>query len=163
MGLQLPADFRQAYQAIPRQLSFALAYGVSLGYNGQPKEGLELLREANLLLDASSPQYREMKLLHQYASCLLQTQAGFYWKAQRNINQLITIQEDSKDYNPKRPAGMYNLAGYLHVVNQGSPTNHHGLAAHKHVQAQDLERALPFFRAALSIDSSRIDSKANLQ
>ncbi|MEM7572682.1 MAG: vWA domain-containing protein [Bacteroidota bacterium] len=140
-----------------------MAYGVSLGYNGQPEEGLDLLRKAGQLLDASSAHYAEMQLLHQYASCLLQTQAGFYWKAQSSINRLITLQEDSEDYNPKRLAGMYNLAGYLHVVNQGSPTTHHGLAAHKHVQPYDLERSLPYFRAALSIDSSRTDSKANLQ
>ncbi|MEM6394706.1 MAG: VWA domain-containing protein [Bacteroidota bacterium] len=157
------SHFRQAYQAVPNQLSFALAYGLALGATGKPQAGIELLKDPDLKIDPSHADFAEMTHLRAYAICLLQTQAGQYWKALPGLQALISYEENSENYHPRRLAGMYNLGGYLQVVNQGAATRHMGQSSHWHVQKNDLEHALPYFRRALSIDSSRLDTKTNLK
>lgn len=155
--------FRQAYQAIPSQLSFALAYGLALGATGKPESGIELLQDRRLEIDANHADYEDMQHLRTYAICLLQTQAGRYWQARARLTPLIQTEESRENFNPDRLAGMYNLAGYLQILDQGTPTSHQGQALHKHIQIEDLEQAIPYFEKALSIDSSRQDSKTSLK
>ncbi|MEM8582835.1 MAG: vWA domain-containing protein [Bacteroidota bacterium] len=155
--------FRKAHQAIPEQLSFALAYSLALGATGKPNTGIELLQSRRLQINANDADYEEMQHLRTYTICLLQTQAGQFWKARARLHAIIQTEEAKEDFNPERLAGMYNLAGYLRIVDQGMPTSHLGRPLHNHLQVTDLETALPYFDKALSIDSSRTDTKFNAQ
>ncbi len=154
--------FRQAYQAMPAQATFGLAYALCLGETGKAASGLAVLEQVSQRLSPGQHDYAEQRLKWQYTTAIVASRAGRRDQAKQAIRQAIAAQEylDSSQY--ARLSAMYNLAGYLAVMQQESATAHAGLAAHIHVDLQDLERAFPFFEQAAALDSSRQDAQQNL-
>lgn len=155
--------FRQAYQAIPVQTSFALAYALSTSINGNSNEGLQVLAAAANDLQPSVRDYAAKRTMFAYVQAIVETQAGYHSRAKRHIDQAIRLQEALPEENYQRMAGMYNLAAFLSVMDQEMPKAHAGLKRHVHLQKAELEQAFPRFLAALALDSSRKDIRNNLQ
>jgi len=106
--------------------------------------------------------YKEAQKVFPYVSAIVLARAGNYRVAYEKLMLAIQRQEANDVEEPKRLAGMYNLAGYLRVMNQEYPRSHIGLSPHFHLNRKDLEEAFPFFTKAMALDSSREDASKNV-
>ncbi|MEL6485408.1 MAG: hypothetical protein AAFP96_11260, partial [Bacteroidota bacterium] len=154
--------FKLAYQAVPNQLNFGLAYALCLGETGHPQRGAQVLRALEQGMGPTHRNYKEAQKVFPYVSAIVLARAGNYRVAYEKLMLAIQRQEANDVEEPKRLAGMYNLAGYLRVMNQEYPRSHIGLSPHFHLNRKDLEEAFPFFTKAMALDSSREDASKNV-
>lgn len=155
--------FRRAYQAVNRP-SFALAYALALAETGKASAGLEILNTTKRSLLPLHPEYEQQLTNYFYVDAIVSTRAGKYATASHSLSRALmrTEQQDNTKFR-KRLAGMYNLTAYLKIMSQEAPQVHGGLPPHAHLQLRELEAALPLYEKALSLDTSRQDSRQNLQ
>lgn len=155
--------FRKAYQAANRP-SFALAYALALAETGKANAGLDILAQTKNSLLPLHPEYEQQLTNFLYVDAIVRTRVKKYAAANVSLNRAIRrTQQKGLHKAQERLAGMYNLAAYLKIMSQEAYQTHGGLDAHAHVQLRELEAALPLYEKALSLDTSRLDSKQNLQ
>ncbi|HKK73540.1 MAG TPA: VWA domain-containing protein [Saprospiraceae bacterium] len=141
--------FKRAYQILPDNFYFALAYGLSEGRLGNPQNGLEVIQQANRLLKRGMEDYYYKQAIGDFMAGMVYAYNQDYDAAFRQIQSALTSLPDSTDLK----SIMLNNLGYLQLLNQSK--NQHETSdtpAHLHLREHDLEAAHLFFQKALEQD-----------
>lgn len=144
------AKFRQAYQILPDNFHFALAYGLSEGRIGHASSALELIDQAKRQLNRNAPDFAYKSAISHFLKGMVYSYNQDYGSAHQLVTQALQQIPDT----PAVQSIMLNTLGYLQIMNQ-SKNQHKSskLDAHIHVRKHDLEAAHGYFRKALELDS----------
>ncbi|MBL7792857.1 MAG: VWA domain-containing protein [Saprospiraceae bacterium] len=144
--------FSQAYDAIPTEFNFALAYAVGLGRVGKTSDSQALLKRSIGLLSDKDPEYRQKTALLYFFEGVTYTYAKQYGQAVAALKKGISVQEELG--KPTALSVMYNTLGYATFMNQGQGAHKsQDRPLHYHLRKDDLQRAYDIFKLALQQDS----------
>ncbi|MBK8705498.1 MAG: tetratricopeptide repeat protein [Saprospiraceae bacterium] len=140
--------FSQAYDAIPTEFNFALAYAVGLGRVGKTSDSQALLKRSINLLSDRDPEYRQKTALLYFFEGVTYTYAKQYGQAMAALKKGISVQEELG--KPNALSVMYNTLGYVTFMNQGQGAHKsQDRPLHYHLRKDDLQRAYDIFKLAL--------------
>ncbi len=144
------AKFRQAYQILPDNFHFTLAYGLSEGRLGNASSAIKLMDQAKSQLQRHAPDYAYKSAITHFLKGMVYSYNQDYGPAHQLVTQALNQIPDT----PAVQSIMLNTLGYLQIMNQ-SRNQHKGskLEAHIHVRKHDLEAAHAYFSQALEMDS----------
>lgn len=144
------AKFKQAYQIIPDNFHFALAYGLSEGRLGHSSNALELIGKAQGQLTRNTPDFAYKNAITSFLKGMVYSYNQDYGHAHQLVSQALHQIPDT----PAVQSILLNTLGYLQIMNQ-SRNQHQSLEieAHIHVRKHDLETARGYFQEALEMDS----------
>ncbi len=152
--------FSQAYDALPNEFNFALAYAVGLGRVGKTKDSQVLFRRSIGLLSDRDPEYKQKMALLHFFEGVTYCYSGQYAYAVAPLKKSIAIQETLG--KPAALSVMYNTLGYATFMNQGRGAHKsQDRPLHYHVRKDDLQRAYDIFKLALKHDARNETAWAN--
>lgn len=141
--------FKNAYQILPDNFYFALSYGLSEGRLGHSSEGLQLVQEANVLLDRSDEEYDYKKAICTFTAGMVYAYNQDFANAFRQIQSAINALPDSASTK----SIMLNNLGYLQILNQSKNLHKTSdIPAHIHIRKHDFEKAYTYFEQALELN-----------
>ncbi len=143
--------FRQAYDIIPDNFTFALSLSACLGRNGKPDEALRILQKSDAGLVQEDREYAQKKVMRYFVEGVIRCYGKRYDLAIQPFRKSIELQEDIG--NRKLLSTFYNALGYAILLNQGIGAHKSAKQApHYHVSKADLLRAIPNFEKATQYD-----------
>lgn len=146
---QANQKFKNAWQIIPDNFYFTLAYGLSEGRLGHVQAGLELINQAGSQLHRGVEDYDYKRSISSFMAGMVYTYGQDYDAAFRQIQSALSTLPDSAEVE----SIMLNNLGYLQLLNQSR--NQHETSdqpAHLHIRKHDLEAAHQYFQQALERD-----------
>jgi len=150
--------FKSAYQILPDNFTFAIAYAIGLAITEKPRQALDILENAFYASDeeemAKSRAYlffaEGLSKIHSrnYSGALKALRKTLWWTHPGQSEPIHSV--------------VNNLLGYITVVNQGRGAHKRmGLDQHLHVHERDLVTAQAYFQKALSLDSTNHSALKN--
>ncbi|MEM6378990.1 MAG: hypothetical protein AAF705_12310 [Bacteroidota bacterium] len=130
--------FKQAYQILPDNFHFTLAYGLSEGRLGHASSAIQLIDKAKNQLNRNEPDFAYKNAISHFLKGMVYTYNQEYGSAHRLITHALQQIPDT----PAVQSIMLNTLGYLQIMNQ-SKNQHKSskLPPHIHVRKHDLESA----------------------
>ena len=150
--------FRSAYQILPDNFTFAMAYAISLAITEKPHQALRVIEKAFNYSDAEEIERSRAYLF--FAEGLSKIHTRDYRGAVKALKK--TLWWIHPGQSEEMHSVVYNLLGYISVVNQGRGSHRRaGLEKHLHVHHRDLLAAQKHFQKALSLDSANYSALEN--
>lgn len=150
--------FRSAYQILPDNFTFAIAYAIGLSITEKPHLAMDILEKAFYSYDeeevAKSKAYlffaEGLSKIHtkNYSGAIKALRKTLWWTHPGQSEEIHSV--------------VNNLLGYITVVNQGRGAHRRaGLDQHLHVHERDLVTAQAYFQKALILDSTNHSALKN--
>lgn len=150
--------FKRAYQILPDNFYFALAYGLSEGRLGNKQLGIDLIHQANKHLPKEEDNYDYKRSVASFMAGMVYAYNQDYDAAFQQIQTALSNLPDSASVK----SIMLNNLGYLQLLNQSR--NQHETRdspAHLHIRKHDLEDAHFYFQQALKLNPENGVAYAN--
>lgn len=150
--------FRSAYQILPDNFTFAMAYAIGLALTEKPHQALKVIEKAFNYSDEEEIAKSRAYLF--FAEGLSKIHTGDYRGAVKSLKK--TLWWSHAGQSEEIHSVVYNLLGYISVVNQGKGAHRRaGLKRHWHVHQRDLVTAQKYFQKALALDSANHSALRN--
>lgn len=157
---QANQKFKIAYQIIPDNFYFAMAYGLSEGRLGHSQEGLAIIQRANRQLAPHAEDYSYQKAIGHFMAGMVYTYQQDFGAAFRQMQSARTLLPEDSPIN----SILLNNLGYLQLLNQSTNQHQSGkLPAHRHLRQHDLQAAYHYFQQALAQDPENGTAYHNYQ
>ncbi len=153
--------FKRAYEAVPDEFNFALAYALSLGRSGSGDEALNVLqRGAAAMTAAPDPENRQRLAFRYMVTGLIYTYTSRFDQAIPQLRQAFEAQKALG--RPRLLSIISNTLGYATFMNQGKNAHlSRDQPEHLHIHKRDMERSVDFFAGALEYDGSNAVARGN--
>ena len=150
--------FRSAYQILPENFTFAIAYAIGLAMTEKPHQALRVIEKA--VNHADEEEIEKSRAYLFFAEGLSKIHIGDYRGAVKALKKTLWWIRPGE--SEEIHSVVYNLLGYITVINQGKGAHRRaGLEKHLHVHQRDLMTAQEYFEKALFLDSANHSALEN--